>query len=250
MTDNSHDDRLETAEEMATLAAPATRAPFATPKRLEKARDLARALAVAQNNAALYPASHPLAVQSIQDLTAAVAAIFEIGFEDVTINVYKATLFIENQVLPEESVTYRKLVVDLLARGISAVTFGPGFGEAAAAAVTELLNTPDIASIEQSTAFLRHRGAASVAVAETTDLDDSVREEEERENKARGRETYDRGIELMRDVETQAKLGKVFEVEPLQHMVSSLLDTLFKDPAAILGLTAIKGHDEDRKSVV
>ena len=244
MTDTSHDDRLETPEELAALATPATRAPFATAKRLEKARDLARALAVAQNNAALYPASHPLAVQSIEDLTQAVAAIFELGFEDVTINVYKATLFIENQVLPEESVTYRKLVVDLLARGISAVTLAPGFSVNDAAALTELLNAPDIASIAQSIAFLEHRGATRVSVAETTDLDDAVREAEERENKAEGREAYDRGIDLMRDVETQAKLGKVFEVEPLQQMVSALLDTLFKDPAAILGLTAIKGHDD------
>jgi hypothetical protein len=48
----------------------------------------------------------------------------------------------------------------------------------------------------------------------------------------------------MRDIETQAKLGKVFDVEPLQQVVSSLLDNLFRDPAAVLGLTAIKGHDD------
>jgi hypothetical protein len=48
---------------MATLAGPAARAPFATAKRLEKARDLARVLAVAQNHGALYPPSHPLVVE-------------------------------------------------------------------------------------------------------------------------------------------------------------------------------------------
>ena len=245
MTDPMHnDEQLESVEEMAAAAGPAARAPFATAKRLEKARDLARALAVAQNNAALYPATHPLAVQSVQDLVAAVNAIFGLGFEEVTVNVYKATLFIENQVLPEESVTYRKLVEDLLARGVSALGFALGFDTPAATAVVELLNTPEVTGIEQAAAFLEHRSATSVSVAETTDLDDAVREAEERENKARGRETYDRGLELMRDVETQAKLGKVFEVEQLQQMVSALLDTLFKDPAAILGLTAIKGHDE------
>jgi HD-GYP domain-containing protein (c-di-GMP phosphodiesterase class II) len=245
VTDPTHnDEQLESVEEMAAAAGPAARAPFATAKRLEKARDLARALAVAQNNAALYPATHPLAVQSVQDLVAAVNAIFGLGFEEVTVNVYKATLFIENQVLPEESVTYRKLVEDLLARGVSALGFALGFDTPAATAVVELLNTSEVTGIEQAAAFLEHRGATSVSVAETTDLDDAVREAEERENKARGRETYDRGLELMRDVETQAKLGKVFEVEQLQQMVSALLDTLFKDPAAILGLTAIKGHDE------
>ena len=245
MTDLPRDDeRLETAEELASLAGPATRAPFATAKRLEKARELARALAVAQNSATLYPPTHPLVVQSTQDLADAVSAVMELGFEEVSLNVYKATLFIENQVLPEESVTYRKLVVDLLARGISAMTFVYGFTLEEAGAVVDLLNAPDITSIDQSRAFLEHRGVAHAQVAETTDLDDAVREAEERENKVKGREAYDRGLELMRDVETQAKLGKVFEVEPLQRMVSSLLDTLFKDPAAILGLTAIKSHDD------
>jgi len=238
------DERLESAEELAAIAGPAARAPFATAKRLEKARELARALAVAQNSATLYPPTHPLVVQSVQDLATAVSAVMELGFEEVSLNVYKATLFIENQVLPEESVTYRKLVVDLLARGISAMTFGYGFTLEEAAAVIDLLNAPDITSIDQARAYLEHRGVAHVQVAETTDLDDAVREAEERENKVKGREAYDRGIELMRDVETQAKLGKVFEVEPLQQMVSSLLDTLFKDPAAILGLTAIKSHDD------
>lgn len=239
-----NEDRLETNEELSTLAGPAARAPFATAKRLEKARAVARVLAVAQNNAALYPASHPLVVQSMQEFSDAVAAIMDIGFEDVTINVYKATLFIENQVLPEESVTYRKLITDLLARGVSAMTLSFGFTPTDAAAVAAMLNAPDIAHIDQARAYLATHGSTSVQLAESTDLDDAVREAEERENKAKGRESYEAGVSLMRDVETQAKLGKVFEVEPLQQMVSALLNTLFKDPAAILGLTAIKSHDD------
>lgn len=237
-------ERLETAEEIATLAAPAARAPFATAKRLDAARGVARALAVAQNNAALYPASHPLVVQSMQEFADAVATVMDLGFEEVTVNVYKATLFIENQVLPEESVTYRKLIEDLLARGVSALTLSFGFTPADASAVAAMINATEITTIEQARTYLENLGATNVTVAETTDLDDAVREAEERANKAAGKETYDRGVSLMRDVETQAKLGKVFEVEPLQQMVSALLDTLFKDPAAILGLTAIKGHDD------
>ena len=48
----------------------------------------------------------------------------------------------------------------------------------------------------------------------------------------------------MRDIETQAKLGRVIEVGPLQRVVESMLDNLLQDPAAVLGLTAIKGHDD------
>jgi putative nucleotidyltransferase with HDIG domain len=183
-------------------------------------------------------------MQSMQELADAVAAVTGDDLDEVSVNVYKATLFIENQVLPEESVTYRKLVQDLLARGISSLTFAAALTPTDAAAVAELLNTTDVAGIDDARALLGALGTTHVWVAESTDLDDAVREAEAKENKARGRESYDQGIDLMRDVETQAKLGKVFEAEPLQHMVSSLLDTLFRDPAAILGLTAIKGHDE------
>jgi HD-GYP domain-containing protein (c-di-GMP phosphodiesterase class II) len=238
------EDRLETPEEMATFAGPASRAPFSSSKRLAAARTLARALAVAQNNDSLYPPTHPLVEQSTRELAEAASELAEIGFEQITLNVYKATLFIENQVLPEESVTYRKLIEDLLARGISAVTISLGFTQAHAAALASLLNEDSITTIEDARAYLSHAGITSVSLAETSDLDDELRAAEEAENKARGREVYDQGVELMRDVETQAKLGKVFEVDALQKMVSGLLDTLFKDPAAILGLAAIKSHDD------
>ena len=240
--DNEHE--LETPEEMAAFAQPARQTPFATARRLEKARAVARTLAVAQNNAALYPATHPLVVESRQDLAQAVSEVLEMGFDEVTINVYKSTLFIENQVLPEESVTYRKLIEDLTARGVSALTLRPGFGVTEAGIVAEMLNTPDLAGVEVIRSFLRDRGTTTVEVDETTDLDDEVREQERRANKAAARETYDHGIQLMHDVETQAKLGKIFEVDPLQRMISMLLDTLLKDPAAILGLTAIEAHDD------
>ena len=64
------------------------------------------------------------------------------------------------------------------------------------------------------------------------------------ESKARVRKAYDVGVGAMRDVETQVKLGRVFEVQPLQNVVNSLLESLFTDPAAVLGLTAIKSHDD------
>ena len=246
MSDETRNDveRLESNEEIAALAQPASRTPFATAKRLERARELARAFAVAQTNASLYPHSHPLVVQSILDFVAAVSGVMELGFEDVTINVYKGTLFIEDHVLPEESVTYRKLIEDLLAREISAVTLDLSFGENDAIALVGLLNENGISEVEQARDFLEAKGVTGVKIAETTDLDDAVKEAEQRQNKLEARQDYDQGVTIMRDVETQVKLGKVFEVGPLQNLVGNLLDNLFKDPAAVLGLTAIRSHDD------
>ncbi|MBN2405826.1 MAG: HD-GYP domain-containing protein [Coriobacteriia bacterium] len=244
MSENSNEEtRLESPREIAAMAQPAARDPFSTAKRLEAARELARALAVAQNNASLYPASHPLVVESMREFANAVTSIMELGFEEVTLNVYKGTLFIENHVLPEESVTYRKLIEDLLARGVSALTMSEAFSPQDASTLANLLNNSEIRDIDAAREYLEQQGVHGVLIAETTELD-AAREAEARENKARGKESYDNGVTLMRDVETQVKLGKVFEVEPLQNLVSNLLDTLFKDPAAVLGLTAIKSHDD------
>ena len=195
---------LESPEEIASVTRSASRAPFAAARSLDKARELARSLAIAQNNAALYPPSHPLVAQATEDLVASVAALVDLGFDEVTVNVYKATLFVENQVLPEESVTYRRLVEDLTARGVSAITFGRDLTLTDAATAVRLLNDPDVEDIEDAEAFLDRYGVTSVTVAETTALDETVREAEARENKARGRESYDAGIELIRDLDMQA----------------------------------------------
>jgi HD-GYP domain-containing protein (c-di-GMP phosphodiesterase class II) len=221
----------------------AVQAPFATPEKLELARDLVRTLAVADTNAALYPTTHPLVAQSLTDLVGAVNSLADIGFDGVTLNIYKKTLFVENQVFSEESVTYARLVEELLSHGISAVTFKPSMSVQEAAAFVELLGEQRVTDIHAGRDYLDARHVVGIVVAETTTLEDTGAEERSREVRARARENYDSGIKAMREVESQAKLGKMLEVGPLQRVVESMLDNLLQDPAAVLGLTAIKGHD-------
>ncbi len=241
MTDT---ERLETPEELASEAHALSRAPFASAEKLTIAKELVRTFAVAHTNATLYPLTHPLTVQSLDDLTHAVAGVIDLGFDDVTINIYKNTLFVENQVFPEESVTYRKLIEELLARGISAVAFSSAVSANDAAALIDLLADSKISDVEAATIYLEQRGVSAITLAETTTLDEAEDETRGREVKAAARESYDTGVTAMRDVEMKCKLGRVFDVSPLQNVVGSMLDNLFRDPAAVLGLTAIKGHDE------
>jgi putative nucleotidyltransferase with HDIG domain len=243
VSDEHDTERLETPAEMADATAAAKRTPFAGGKKLERARELVRALAVVQTNGSLYPPAHPLVSQSIDELVAAAAAVMDMGFEALTVNVYKGTLFVEDHVLPEESVTFRRLIEELLNRGISALTLDLGFNEKDAKALMELLADTTVGDIVAAQQFLEQRGAASVVVSETTTLDESATEGTP-EQKAALRSAYDAGVTAMRDVETQVKLGKVFEVDALQKLINSLLNTLFSDPAAVLGLTAIKSHDD------
>jgi HD-GYP domain-containing protein (c-di-GMP phosphodiesterase class II) len=243
-SDDTGPERLETPEEMAQATAGATRSLFSGRKRLERAKELVRAIAVAGTNASLYPPTHPAVAASIDELVAGVAGVIELGLEDVTVNVYKATLFVEDHVLPEESATYAKLIDDLLARGISAITFAEDFGHVDAEAFVALMGADGVRDIEGARAFLEQRAASSVSVAETTTLAEDEKGETSKEAKAKYRKQYDTGVSAMRDIETQVKLGKVFDVGPLQNLVNALLESLFTDPAAVLGLTAIKSHDD------
>jgi HD-GYP domain-containing protein (c-di-GMP phosphodiesterase class II) len=113
-----------------------------------------------------------------------------------------------------------------------------------AAAFVELLAENRVGNIDEARDFIEARGVRNITLAETSTLEDSGAEERSREVRARARESYDTGLTAMRDVESQAKLGKVLEVGALQRVVESLLDNLLQDPAAVLGLTAIKGHDD------
>lgn len=237
---------LATPAQMAaeTSGLVAVEAPFATPERLERARDMVRTLAVAHTNAALYPTSHPSVAQSLNDFVGALRALVGFGFDEVTINIYKGTIFVENQIFSEESVTYAKLVEELLARGISAVTFTSMTTPEETGILVELILADGVTDIEDARSFLEGRGVSSISVAETTTLEDSTAEQRNREVRARARESYDAGLSATRDVEMQAKLGRALEVGPLQKVVESMLDNLLQDPAAVLGLTAIKGHDD------
>jgi HD-GYP domain-containing protein (c-di-GMP phosphodiesterase class II) len=243
MTDPGNEE-LESPQEMAAFTGGSARVPFSTPETLARAKELVRSVAVSHTNAQLYPVTHPLVTQSMDELVAAVTDVGGMGFSEVTLNVYKATLFVENQVFPEESVTYRRLIEELLARGISALTFQQGFTRDDAAALVNLLGEARIETISDARIFLEQQGAAYISIAETTTLEDTDQEARQKENKVAARETYDSGVIAMRDIETQVKLGKVFEVEPLQRVVNAMLENLFHDPAAVLGLTAIKGHDD------
>jgi len=222
----------------------AVQAPFATPEKLQRARELVRSLAVAHTNAALYPTSHPLVSGSLGELCSAVRSLAEHGFESVAINIYKNTLFVENQVFPEESVTYSKLIEEILSRGISAITFSHGVTAEEAASLIELLADARVADIDSARSFLDARKVVDITVAETSTLEDAGDEERNREVRARARESYDNGVAAMREIETQAKLGRMMEVGSLQRVVESMLDNLLQDPAAVIGLTAIKGHDD------
>ncbi len=237
-------DRLESPEEMAAAASGASRSPFSSRKRLDRARELVRSVAVASTNAVLYPFAHPAVSQSVDELVAAVSGVIDLGFDDVTVNIYKGTLFVEDHVLPEESSTYSKLVDELLSRGISAVTFADVFSRGDAEGLVALMSADGIRDIESAKAFLEQRGVTGISLAETTALAAQDRGETAKENKDRVRKQYDRGVATMRDVETQVKLGRLFEVGPLQNLVNGLLESLLTDPAAVLGLTAIKSHDD------
>lgn len=238
------EDRLETAEEIAAQTSDSAKVPFSTPGKLARAKELVRALAVAHTNSQLYPVTHPLLAQSMEDLVNAVGSLGELGFETVAVNLYKGTLFVENQVFPEESVTYSKLVDEFLGRGISAVTFLDAFSVQDATGLVNLLADTKVSDIEAARIYLEQQGVSHLTVAETTTFDETDKEAQRKENKAKAREVYDAGVSVMHDVETQVKLGKVFEAEPLQNVVNSVLESLFHDPAAVLGLTAIKSHDD------
>jgi HD-GYP domain-containing protein (c-di-GMP phosphodiesterase class II) len=190
-----------------------------------------------------HPTTHPLVAGSLDELIAAIKTLADSGFPSVTLNIYKNTLFVENQVFPEESVTYRKLIDEILARGISAITFVHGANAEEAAALVELLGDVRVSDIESARSFLEARKVVDITVAETTTLDETGNEERNREVRARARENYDTGVTAMRDIEAQAKLGRGWKSDHCS-VVESMLDNLLQDTAAVIGLTAIKGHDD------
>ncbi len=236
-----------TSDNRLLLAAPTgdgTSAPLADQEALASASELLRCLAVAHTTSALYPLDHPSVVRSLEELVRSVADFAGFGFVEVTVRVYKNSLYVENQVFPAESESYRRFVDELLARGISAVTFLPVVTTEDAAVLLAALTDPGVWDAESAATYLAEHAITTIALTDSTALDESVDDADGAYPEIVARENYDAGVRAMRDVEMACKLGRVIQVTSLQRIVASLLDSLLSDPAAVIGLTAIKSHDE------
>jgi len=210
--------------------------------RLQRVRNAVRMLAVAEREVALYPSSHPAVLGAVRQLHDSLLYLLE-RVDHVTFNIYRGILFLEDEVMPDETARHHRLVERLVEMGIGSVTFSRGLEEDELIAFIELLGGGEGSeSISAVTETLNRQGIRNLRVYEKSSLvgDDSSPEEDD---SAARKKLYSATMDAVRALAESVKIGRTLDVMPAQNLVNNLLEELLRDRATMIALASMRSHD-------
>lgn len=205
-----------------------------------RATELVAALVAARKATQFYPHEHPRYIEAEQALVSAVAACTQGG--PFVLNVHQGRLYSGSDVLTDEGPSLASIVESMEARKVESLTFLPGFGQADALGLTEVLNLRPSPQLDVETE-LAARGLTHVQVAKV--VDDNAEEKEERDReRERDRALYRRFVSTMRGVSKDLQTGGELNLGDASGLIPEIVTRLLDNQAAVLGLATIKSQSE------
>lgn len=208
-----------------------------------QAKGAARLLALAEHNATLYPPTHPSVLEVVRELHQVLSALLE-GRASVTLKIFRDTLLVEDEILADETVHYRRLVRRFDAMGIGGIVFAHGLQEKELAAALEvILHSGDKCQVAELRAKLTAAGVRNVHIAEATDPVE-LEEAEAPPDSSTAKELHIQAVSVLREVETTVRQGGVLDVAPAETVVGSLVSEVMTNRGMLVAVANIKSHDE------
>ena len=110
---------------------------------------------------------------------------------------------------------------------------------------TQLLAPPvNVPEEDRCAVVEQHLAQSAVTCFELETPYNDVPDEIEADAKERARQTYVRGIDVTREVMTQARLGKSAGLKRVKRAVQGIVDAILSDPSSLIGLTTLREFDE------
>lgn len=200
---------------------------------------LLRLLEAARKNVILYLPGHPQVTQTLADLHAAATLVLA-PRPGVRFDIYEDAFFLDNRLLLEESVHAQGLLTDLARQDVGSIELLHGitlaettrFAELLAASADDAINLPQAAS-QLNLRYVRLGPPRT------------LRADERQEVEVDSREVYRIGLRTMEGLNYEAVRGAPLNLRNARLLVTSMLDAILRDRHALLGVAAIRQHDED-----
>jgi putative nucleotidyltransferase with HDIG domain len=199
-------------------------------------------LARARRTVSLYGAEHPVTERTIGEVFDALQQALE-GRRGLRIGIMEDTFVIGRAVLLEESLRLSSLLVDLRDRQIGLIEFLPGLESWEVTKLAEVLalRPGELQRFASPMAALEAKGVTHIGIAAGRPLgaDDEV------EVRVDPRDVYRAGLRVIDDLFHQASRDAPLDLRKAGMVVTSLLDVLSDDRAALLGIAALRHYDEE-----
>jgi putative nucleotidyltransferase with HDIG domain len=199
---------------------------------------LLRLVETARKNLLLYPAGHPQTSTALRALSEGLTGVLT-EQPSIRFDIYESAFFHHNRLLLEESLHTYGLLADLTAQGVGSVEFLRGITPEEAARFIGLL-----AAIPE--------GQALVPTAQEMDLPHvrlgpprALMGREREELEIDPRDVYRVSLKTVDSLNYNASVGAPLNLRDARLLVTSMLDVILRDRYALLGVAALRQHDED-----
>lgn len=201
---------------------------------------LLRYLATASKHRVMYPAEHPIVKRAMDDLVQVVDLLLR-DRDIVTFQIYNDSFFLENQMLPEESLRNAALLASCLERAVGMFALQRGITAAEVHAFVGVLITP-VAGVQAAggaEAMLRAARVKHLMVGPPRDAPPT-----DMPVKVEPVSAYDAGQTVAQELHAQAARRQSLDINKARVFLSAAVEVVLENRWALLGLMTGKNYDE------
>lgn len=201
---------------------------------------LLRYLATASKHRTMYPPEHPLVRRAMEDLVQVVDLLLR-DREVVTFQIFEDTFFLDNMMLPEESLRNASLLTACLERDVGLFQLRQGIPPAEVDAFVALLTTlpQQVRAAGGAAAFLGAKTAAHITVeAPKTTRPTEAEIEVDPAN------AYQAGHTVAQELRVQAVRRQPLDMHKARIFLNAAIEVVLDNRFSLLGLTANRDYDE------
>jgi len=201
---------------------------------------LLRYLATASKHRMMYPAEHPLVRRAMEDLVQVVDLLLR-DREAVTFQIHEDTFFLDNVMLPEESLRNASLLTTCLEREIGLFQIRRGIPVEEIDSFVGLLTTPAQAvhAAGGPLAVLQSKGGSHIAIEPPRQTRPAETEIEVDPSNA-----YQAGHTVVHVLRAQAARRQPLDMNKARVFLSAAIEVVLDNRFTLLGLTANRDYDE------
>lgn len=201
---------------------------------------LLRYLATASKHRTMYPAEHPIVKRAMDDLVQVVDLLLR-DRDLVTFQIYGDTFFLENQMLPEESLRNAALLATCLERNVGLFALQRGVTAAEIHAFVGLLITP-VAAVRAAggaEAVMKAQGAQHITLGPPRDAPPTDMPVEVEPASA-----YEAGHTVAQELRAQAARRQPLDMNKARVFLSAAIEVVLDNRTALLALMSSRNYDE------
>jgi putative nucleotidyltransferase with HDIG domain len=198
---------------------------------------LLRLVETARKNLLLYPSGHPQASTALRALSEGLTDVLA-EQPSIRFDIYENAFFYHNRLLLEESLHTYGLLADLTAQDVGSIEFLRGITPEESArfigllaAIPEGQSLPKLAEVDLPHVRLGPPRTLLGREREALEIDP--------------REVYRVSLRTVDSLNYNASVGAPLNLRDARLLVTSMLDVILRDRYALLGVAALRQHDED-----